>query len=194
MKSRMTRLWTVLFVAGLFGATVPNAWALGYDKKSPEEEQAENARKATVVYNEGVELVGEAKVQLALGDSLRAFSQLKDASKAYLHALDKFKKAVKKYEKAVDLNPEFAEAYSNLGYCRRNVGEHENALKAYDRALQLNPDLAEALEYRGVAYVQMGRRADAMADLSRLKKLDTKLAGMLEEAITAVSEKQGSTW
>ena len=188
--------WTVgtVAVVVLSAGIATDCLAFGSSEKTPEEQTEEKAKEAVKVYNKGVEFQSEATIQLARGDSARAVSRLKDASALYLRAADKFKKAVSEYEKAVESNPEFAEAFSNLGYCRRNLGDHNEALAAYDRALELKPDFAEALEYRGIAYLQLGRRADAVSDLTRLKEIDVKLAAMLEEAIMAAAGKKTSSW
>jgi len=64
-----------------------------------------------------------------------------------------FKIAIKMYEKAVELDPEFALAYAQLSRCHATMYwqyyDHtpervEKAKKAVDRALQLEPDLPEA--------------------------------------------------
>lgn len=48
--------------------------------------------------------------------------------------------------KAVDLDPQLAEAQCNLGHLERQLGRPEAAMAAYQRALELNPALAEAEE------------------------------------------------
>jgi len=95
----------------------------------------------------------------------------------------RFAQAQAKFEKAVKLDPNFAEAYNNLAFTLRKQGSanYQESLSYYNKAIQLKPKLAEAYMYRGVLYTQMGRKADAQADLATLKKLDTRLAKELEE-------------
>jgi tetratricopeptide (TPR) repeat protein len=53
--------------------------------------------------------------------------------------------AVKDLERAVELDPEFAEAYRALGYARFNMGFNiEAALEGYLKAIELKPDYGEA--------------------------------------------------
>jgi Flp pilus assembly protein TadD len=121
---------------------------------SDNEPAAKQERPAIGAYNEGVELMKEK--QLA--------------------------QAQTKFEQAVKLDPNFAEAYNNLAFTLRKQGaaNYQKSLAYYDKAIQLKPKLAEAYMYRGVLYTQMGRKADAQADLATLKKLDSRLAKELE--------------
>ena len=95
----------------------------------------------------------------------------------------RFAQAEKKFEQAVKLDPNFAEAYNNLAFTLRKQGSgnYKQSLAYYNKAIELKPNLAEAYMYRGVLYTQMGKKADAQADLAKLKKLDTRLAKELEE-------------
>ena len=54
------------------------------------------------------------------------------------------------YEKAVELNPEYADAYLNLGKLLYRSGERQKAIESFDRVIRLEPgsDRAqEALRY-----------------------------------------------
>ena len=91
--------------------------------------------------------------------------------------------AVASFQKATELKPDFPEAWSELGYALRNVGNYPQSVKAYDEALRLKPRFPEALEYLGEAYVKMGRTADAQRILDRLRPLDAGRAQELAEEI-----------
>ena len=95
----------------------------------------------------------------------------------------RFAQAQKKFEQAIKLEPNFAEAYNNLAFTLRKQGSgnYKQSLAYYNKAIELKPKLSEAYMYRGVLYAQMGRKADAQADLATLKKLDPQLAKELEE-------------
>jgi tetratricopeptide (TPR) repeat protein len=102
-----------------------------------------------------------------------------------------FAQAQKKFEQAVKLDPNLAEAYNNLAFTLRKQGSknYQRSLAFYNKAIELKPKLAEAYMYRGVLYAQMGRKADAQADLALLKKLSPRLAKELEEYLqTGVEE------
>jgi len=48
-------------------------------------------------------------------------------------------------EKAMELNPEYPEAYANLGIWHQQMGDLDAAGEAYKKALQLRPDFPEAM-------------------------------------------------
>jgi Flp pilus assembly protein TadD len=87
------------------------------------------------------------------------------------------------FKKATELKPDYPEAWNELGYALRNVGNYPDSVKAYDEALRLKPRFPEALEYLGEAYVKMGKLEEARKVLERLKPLDRKLAQELADEI-----------
>jgi len=91
--------------------------------------------------------------------------------------------ATASFRKAVELKPDYAEAWNELGYALRNSGNYPESIKAYDEALRLKPRFPEALEYRGEAYVKMGRIDDAKQVLERLRPLDRGRARELADEI-----------
>jgi len=91
--------------------------------------------------------------------------------------------AVASFKKATELKPDFPEAWNELGYALRNVGNYPDSVKAYDEALRLKPRFPEALEYLGEAYVKMGQVEEARKVLERLKPLDRKRAQELADEI-----------
>ena len=166
-------LATVLALCGIFTAV----HALPSGTKTPEEKADQTVKDATDAYNKGVLHQQRADTLLAHSDSAKASKE--------------FKVALKEYEKAAKLNPNFPEAFSNLGYCRRNLGDYTKALEAYDQALKLKPDFPEAMEYRGVAFVKLGRMDDAMAQYDKLKAIDTTEAAELWQAIRQAQRTKG---
>ena len=52
--------------------------------------------------------------------------------------------AIKFYEKAIDLNPNFADAYNNIGIVLLEMGQSDDAIKFYQKALEIEPSYAEA--------------------------------------------------
>ncbi len=100
-------------------------------------------------------------------------------------AAKRYAEAAVNFRRAVDLRPNFPEAWNELGFALRQTGQYAEALKAYDRALRLRPDFPEALEYLGEAYVKLGRLEEARAILARLTSLDPARARELEAVLQA---------
>ena len=97
----------------------------------------------------------------------------------------KFPEAQSRFEAALRLDDQLAEAHNNLAYALRMQGRQNFAasLAHYDRAVELKPDLAQAYMYRGVLFVQQGDMVRARQDLERLRRIDTKLASDLERVV-----------
>jgi tetratricopeptide (TPR) repeat protein len=102
----------------------------------------------------------------------------------------RFAEAQAKFQQALVLNPNFAEAHNDLAYSLRKQGpqNYEKALEHYNKAIQLKPNLAEAYEYRGALYVKLSRKAEAEKDLATLKKLKSPLATELAQVIQTGKE------
>ena len=92
-----------------------------------------------------------------------------------------YERAVVAFEKAIEQDAKFHQAYSSLGYVRRKTGDLPSALKAYDQALQLNPTYTEAIEYRAEAYFELGRIRDAQKAYQLLASLNKPHASRLLE-------------
>jgi tetratricopeptide (TPR) repeat protein len=93
--------------------------------------------------------------------------------------------AIAAYQQAVRLEPKFAEAWNNLGYCYRKAKQFDKALDAYKQAIALKPDFAYPHEYAARTYLAMGNKDAAMREYEILKRLDGKMADELLKAIQA---------
>ena len=63
---------------------------------------------------------------------------------------------------ALSINPQFAEAYSNLGNAVRQLGQPELAIQLYRHAVALKPSFVEAHNNLGSVYAALGRSAEAI--------------------------------
>ena len=83
------------------------------------------------------------------------------------HQRDDFDSAIKDYDKAIDLNPDLAEAYKNRGNAYGAKGDHDRAIQDYDKAIVLKPDYATTYYNRGVAYGAKGDHDHAIQDYDK---------------------------
>ena len=58
--------------------------------------------------------------------------------------------------KAIELDPKLAGAYSNRGVAHLEKGELDRAIADCNKAIELDPKLAEAYNNRGAAYIEKG--------------------------------------
>lgn len=102
------------------------------------------------------------------------FAKRAMASKLFTQALSEkdLQKAIELYSKAIELDPNFAEAYSNRGYAKYLLGEEKNALQDYDKAIELNPNLSEAYNNRGNAKESLGDENGALEDYDKAIELN----------------------
>jgi tetratricopeptide (TPR) repeat protein len=94
-----------------------------------------------------IQVKPEARVYKILGNARQAQGKLEEAKNCY--------------GKAIELDPDFAEAYTNLGTLYAQEQQWQSAIAFYQKAIALQPNLAST--YRNLARVrsQMGQLAEA---------------------------------
>lgn len=85
---------------------------------------------------------------------------------------DDFARALPYFEKAVEIDPNYAEAWYQAGFCYGMLGRHNDSLKASRRAAQLRPDWAEAHLNIGASSFALGQFKDAVDAYRQAVKLD----------------------
>ncbi|MCG8625433.1 MAG: tetratricopeptide repeat protein, partial [Proteobacteria bacterium] len=74
--------------------------------------------------------------------------------------------------KAIALDPDFADAYSNRGIVYTIKDDHDSAIVDHTRVIELNPDDTYAHIFRGGAYEVKGDYDRAIIDYTQAIKLD----------------------
>ena len=74
-----------------------------------------------------------------------------------------FEGALRDYDEAIRLSPNFAEVYNNRGNTRHDQGDLEGALRDYNEAIRLRPD-APMFYNRGIARYDQGDLEGALQD------------------------------
>ena len=87
----------------------------------------------------------------------------------YASALERagqFDKAVELFRKAIEMNPDYAEAYNYLGFMFAEKNIHlEESLKLIERALSFEPENGAYLDSLGWVYYRLGRYQEAIVPL-----------------------------
>jgi hypothetical protein len=76
--------------------------------------------------------------------------------------LGNYDNALSHFENAVSKNPNRADAWIQVGFCKVKQGKNADAIRAFERALRLRPDSAEALNKLGDAYYYAGNLTRAI--------------------------------
>lgn len=165
----------LILLSLVVGSQTPAAAAGGsaIQTTTPDEQAAE-------AYNRGIDFRDKAwEFERQAGEATSAAESEKYRKKAQ----KEYKKAIRAFDAAVDLNPSMHQAYSSLGYALRSVGNYGESLKAYNKALDLVPDYAEAVEYRAEAYLGLDQLEPAKEAYLQLFRSDRERADVLMEAM-----------
>ena len=79
--------------------------------------------------------------------------------------------AIRHYQRALWLQPDYAKAHYNLGVALAETGKTTEAIEQYEAALRIDPDFAEAYNNLGVALMQAGRIPEAITHLHEALRL-----------------------
>lgn len=84
-----------------------------------------------------------------------------------LDRLDQPLEAIKSFDRAIAIDPDFADAHGNRANILVDAGLADEALKSFARALALNPKSPSDLVNRGALLQDLGRHEEALADYDK---------------------------
>jgi tetratricopeptide (TPR) repeat protein len=93
-----------------------------------------------------------------------------------LQQAGRLEEAVASYSRALELKPDYAEAYNNLGNALRSLRRFDQAIASLRRACDLRPDLAGIHSNLGLALADAGQFEQAVAHHRRAVELGPDLA------------------
>ena len=85
----------------------------------------------------------------------------------------RYREALRDFDKAIELQPNFYQAYANRALIQRFLGDQQAALNDYNRSIELNSNYDAAYIGRGNLYRKAGQTRDAFDDFQRAIQLDT---------------------
>ncbi|RKY16683.1 MAG: hypothetical protein DRP63_04975 [Planctomycetota bacterium] len=92
--------------------------------------------------------------------------------------------AIADLTKAIELKPDYVEAFVSRGIAWAKKGEYDRAIADYTKAIKLNPRFAEAYNCRGIAWRRKGNYDKAIADYTKAIELYEE-AGKMENVVLA---------
>jgi tetratricopeptide (TPR) repeat protein len=83
-----------------------------------------------------------------------------------------YERAISAYRAAIDVNPDFAQPYNNLGYALRFVGDFASAEEVFQRYTELIPDQPNPYDSYAELLMKMGRYDDSIASYEKALAID----------------------
>ena len=90
--------------------------------------------------------------------------------------LGRVQAASEAFRKVTELNPTYADGFSNLGTCLQEQGKLDEAIGSYKKALLLKPDYVEAHYNMGIALQDQGKREEAIEAYNKALSLKPNYA------------------
>jgi Tfp pilus assembly protein PilF len=73
-----------------------------------------------------------------------------------------FSKAIQAYQKVIELDPTYVEAYNNMGIIYQTMGDAKSAFEAYQKATGINPRYEKGYNNLGLLFLLEGRYEEAL--------------------------------
>jgi len=89
--------------------------------------------------------------------------------------IGQYDQAISSFNKAIEINPKYTDAYFNRGMAYAAKGQFNQAISDYNKVLESNPRDAEAYENRGLAYSKQGQLDQAISDFNKALEIDSTL-------------------
>ena len=89
---------------------------------------------------------------------------------------DELEAAINHHKKSIEINPDYAEGYNNLGIAFQKLGLFEKAIKNYKKTLKLKPNFAPTYNNLGVALKCLNKLDEALMNSKKAIELDPKFA------------------
>lgn len=98
-------------------------------------------------------------------------------------SLEQYWDAINAFQQAVNLKPDYFDAYYNLAWTYSLLYQAKEAIEAYKQAINIKPDFVEAHFNLGLIYVAIGDIDAAMEKYRILEKLNREMADVLYDQI-----------
>jgi serine/threonine protein kinase len=86
--------------------------------------------------------------------------------------LKDYQGAIALYNEAINLNPNYVEAYNARGLAHDSLGDKQAAIADYTQAIKINPNYAKAYHNRGNVRSDLGDKQAAIADYTQAIKIN----------------------
>jgi tetratricopeptide (TPR) repeat protein len=95
-----------------------------------------------------------------------ASQEASDQGVAYLDR-QRYDEAIAEFNKAIEIDPDFADAYYNRGIANSKKGNLNQAISDYTKAIQINPNDSDSYYNRGLVYHKKNDFNQAISDYTK---------------------------
>ena len=140
------------------------------------ENDVEHLMEIKILNNRGKCLIFLNRYEEAI-DTYQKINELKIDAKNYLkigvcyYNKKNIDEAINNYNKAIELNPNFTEAYFNKGICLSNQQKKEEAIEVFNKAIEIVNNDAELYLNRGYCYFSLKNFRKALKDFNKAIEL-----------------------
>jgi tetratricopeptide (TPR) repeat protein len=99
--------------------------------------------------------------------------------------------AIACYDKAIEINPQYADAYNNKGLSLYYLGNNQEAIACYDKAIEINPYFADAFYNKGMALSAISKFPEAITSFDKAIEINPYFADAFYNkgmALSAISK------
>lgn len=94
----------------------------------------------------------------------------------YLAEVGRDEEAIKSYDKALKIDPQYAYAWNNKGHSLSNLGSYDASIECFDKALEIDPQLAFPWNNKGNSLFNLGHYDAAIECSDKALEIDPKYA------------------
>jgi adenylate cyclase len=153
------------------------------------QEQSRDWEEMKKKTEEALKEIEKLKKEMGKGEGEKVSQEKYAKAINKLDAVDWFKKgyalryrdknnqeAMKAFDKAIEIDPNFARPYAGRATIYNERGQHQQALRESEQAIKLDPNLPWGFNARGWAYIGLLNYQKAIEDLNKAIELDPNYA------------------
>ncbi|WP_293145067.1 MULTISPECIES: serine protease [unclassified Microcoleus] len=150
--------------------------------------------------NTSLRLLASSQVDLGVKVPSAPVATGPKADDFFIQGGDKFNKgdyqgAVAAYSQAIQLNPNYAEAYYNRAGARYELGDNQGSIEDISQFIRINPNYTQGYNNRGFVRLALGDNQGAIADFNEVLRINPNIAAAYYNRGSArrrLGDKQGA--